>query len=64
MSDAAGDHGGHEAHDDHGHGHGEPEGIVRRTAPMQAFRTRHVWIGLVVLLVGLAITFGLPLALV
>lgn len=72
MSDAdrghethADHHGEHDAHADHGHGRDVEEGtIVRETAPMQSFRTRQVWIGLAVLLVGLVVTFGLPLALV
>lgn len=49
--------------DDHGHDHPEPEGIVRTTAPQQAFDTRDAGIGLVVLAVGLVFTFGIALAL-
>ncbi len=49
--------------DDHGHDHPEPEGIVRTTAPQQAFGSREVGVGLVVFAVGLVLTFGIPLAL-
>lgn len=36
---------------------------ARDTAPQTPYTTRQVWIGLVVLLVGVAIAFGLPLVL-
>ena len=36
---------------------------ARSTAPQSPFTTRQVWTGAVVLVVGLAIAFGLPLAL-
>jgi len=45
--------------DDHGHDHPEPEGIQRNTAPQQEFGTREVAIGMAVLAVGLALTFGI-----
>ena len=49
-------------HSDHEH-HGDEEDDGRVTSPMQDFSTDRVGIGLVVLLVGLAVTVGLPLAL-
>ncbi|WP_338738861.1 DUF7550 family protein [Haloplanus salilacus] len=52
------DHG----HDDHEHNpHGDAGGRV--TSPMQDFSTGQAGVGAVVLLVGLAVTFGLPLLL-
>jgi hypothetical protein len=48
----AGDHG----HDDHQGG-----GDERVTSPMQEFSTSQVGVGLAVLLVGLVVTFGIPL---
>lgn len=47
-------------HDDHGHDHEKPE---RVTSPMQSFTTSQVTTGFLVLLVGVAVTFGLPLLL-
>jgi hypothetical protein len=47
----------HSDHDDHPD---DDEGRV--TSPMQAFSTGQVGIGFLILLVGLAVTFGLPLA--
>jgi hypothetical protein len=47
----------HADHDHHPHG-----GEGRVTSPMQEFPTRDVGVGAAVLLVGLAVTFGLPLA--
>jgi len=52
------DHEDHADHEHHSHGD-EDEGRV--TSPMQAFTTGQVGVGFVVLLVGLAVTFGLPL---
>lgn len=49
--------------DEHDHDdHGESEGRV--TSPMQEFGMGQVGIGLVVLLVGLVLTFGLAFGLV
>lgn len=50
-------------HADHDEEHHEGEQTGRVTSPMQEFSTGQVGIGLVVLLVGLVVTFGLPLAL-
>jgi hypothetical protein len=47
-------------HADHGHDDGD-EGRV--TSPMQAFGTGQVAVGVAVLVVGLALTFGLALVL-
>jgi hypothetical protein len=47
--------------DDHA-GH-DPDDGGRTTAPMQAFSAREAGVGAVVLLVGLALTFGLAVAL-
>jgi hypothetical protein len=48
-------------HSDHDHHpHGDDGGRV--TSPMQAFSTAQAGIGFLILLVGLAVTFGLPLA--
>jgi hypothetical protein len=57
MADHADDHADHEHHPHSD----EDEGRV--TSPMQEFTTGQVGIGFVVLLVGLAVTFGLPLLL-
>jgi hypothetical protein len=38
----------------------EEEELERVTAPMQSFGSREVGVGLVVFLVGAAVTFGLP----
>jgi hypothetical protein len=46
-------------HDHHPHSDGEG----RVTSPMQEFTTGQAGVGVVVLLVGLAVTFGLPLLL-
>jgi hypothetical protein len=68
----------HDDHDSHGHGHGEPrpeydpthkdlpsrEPPLRDTAPQSAYITRDVAVGFAVMLVGLAVVFGLPFALV
>lgn len=48
--------------DDHDHG-SEASGDERVTSPMQSFGGSEVGIGFLVLLVGLAVTFVLPLAL-
>ncbi|MFB6189852.1 MAG: hypothetical protein ABEI57_08200 [Halapricum sp.] len=65
-----------EDHDDHGHETERPdydpanvelpsrEPPLRSTAPQSDFTMRQVAIGFVVLVVGLVVTFGLPLALV
>ncbi|WP_176696596.1 DUF7550 family protein [Haloparvum sedimenti] len=45
---------------DHSH---EPDPDKRVTAPMQEFGGREVGIGLVVLLVGLTVAYGVPLLL-
>ena len=51
-------------HDDHGHDpHGDHDEEGRVTSPMQDFSTGQVGIGFAVLAVGLAVTFGLALAL-
>ena len=63
------DHGDHEAdhaghgdeHDDHGHGDEYDEGRV--TSPMQEFESSQVTTGVVVLVVGLVVGFGIPLLL-
>ena len=47
--------------DDHHDDHGHDEETGRVTSPMQEFTTGQAGVGLVVLLVGLAVTFGLPL---
>jgi hypothetical protein len=54
MADHADDHADHEHHT-----HDDDEGRV--TSPMQDFTTGQVGIGFVVLLVGLVVTFGVPL---
>lgn len=41
----------------------EPDPDARVTAPMQDFTTGQVGIGFAILLVGLAIAFGVPLVL-
>jgi len=46
-------------HDDHGHHDDGDEGRV--TSPMQDFGTSQVTTGLVVLVVGLVVVFGIPL---
>ena len=48
---------------DHDTGHGHDEEPERVTSPMQAYTTSQVTIGFLVLLVGLAVTFGVPLLL-
>ncbi|MFB6087173.1 MAG: hypothetical protein ABEJ85_01530 [Haloarculaceae archaeon] len=67
------------AEDDHGDGHGHAdrpdydpqdkdlpagEPPLRSTAPQSDYTSRDVGVGFLVMLVGVAITFGLPLALV
>ena len=49
-------HGGDDGHDDH-----DSDGEERVTSPMQSFGTSQVTTGIVVLLVGLAVVFGVPL---
>ena len=41
----------------------EPDPDERVTSPMQEFTTKQVGIGIAVLIVGLAIAFGVPLVL-
>ncbi|GAB6860086.1 hypothetical protein ACFR97_02430 [Haloplanus litoreus] len=49
-------------HSDHDHhSHSDDEGRI--TSPMQDFSTGQAGVGFVVLLIGLAVTFGLPLVL-
>ena len=55
-------HGGH-GHGEDGHGHGEAD-AERVTSPMQPFTTAQVGVGAAVAVVGLLVTFGLPLLLV
>ncbi|WP_311171293.1 DUF7550 family protein [Halobellus ordinarius] len=50
--------------DDHGHDdshHDSDAGEERVTSPMQSFGTSQVTTGLVILLVGLVVVFGVPL---
>ena len=63
SEDTEGDHHGHEHDDSHDHHDHDESGEWRTTSPMQEFTTSQVWIGLVVLAVGLVVTFGIPLAL-
>jgi len=50
-------------HDDHGHddSHGSELVDVRVTSPMEEFGMSRVTTGLLVLVVGLAVVFGVPL---
>ena len=48
-----------EKHADEEHGR-DVDDLERVTSPMQSFGMREVGIGFVVLVVGLAVTFGLP----
>ncbi len=48
----------HEGHDHHPHGSTEE----RSTAPQSAYTPKQIAIGAVIALVGIAITFGVPLA--
>lgn len=53
------------SHSDHGHDdHGTDAGLERVTSPMQAYNTRKVGTGLVILAIGLLVTFAIPLVLV
>lgn len=47
--------------DDHDH---DPDDAGRVTAPMQEFSTQQVGLGLAVLVVGIAVTFGIAFGLV
>ncbi|WP_410765149.1 hypothetical protein [Haloferax sp. DFSO60] len=47
-------------HDDH-HDHGDEDGRV--TSPMQDFTMSQVTTGIVIFVIGVAVTFGLPLLL-
>ena len=53
--DVHGDHSDHSGHDDADEG--------RVTSPMQAFESSQVTTGVVVLVVGLVVAFGIPLLL-
>ena len=55
---------GHEHHAEHEHAAHESAAEGRVTAPMQEFSTGQVGVGLVVLVVGLLLTFGLAFGLV
>lgn len=55
---------GHEHHADHEHAAHESAEEGRVTAPMQGFTMGQVGTGLLVLLVGLVLTFGLAFGLV
>lgn len=53
--------------EEHGAPHQEAEDTTagdRETSPMQPFSARQVGVGIAVLAVGLAVTFGIPLLLV
>jgi hypothetical protein len=61
MSDHPDDHAGDHPDDhDETHGH-DVEGLDRITSPMQDYTMGQVGIGLAVLVVGLVVTFVLPL---
>ncbi|CCQ35934.1 uncharacterized protein Nmlp_1744 [Natronomonas moolapensis 8.8.11] len=49
---------GHEDHEHHPH----ESTAVRSTAPQSGYTGREIVVGVVVALVGLAVTFGVPLA--
>ncbi len=49
----------HDGHDHHPHG----SSSERTTAPQSEYTTRQIALGFVLAIVGLAITFGVPLAL-
>lgn len=56
----------HDGHDEDGHGHdehGDESGEWRTTSPMQAYTSGQVRTGFLVTVVGLALTFGIALAL-
>ena len=48
----------HDDHADHGH---DVEGLERVTSPMQSYTMGQVGIGIAVLVIGLVVTFALPL---
>lgn len=50
-----------EAHDDHDH-HPHGSSSERSTAPQSEYTGTQVAVGIVIALVGIAITFGVPLA--
>jgi len=52
---------GHEDHGDHEH-HPHESTEARSTAPQSDYTGREVAVGAVVALVGVAVTFGVPLA--
>lgn len=49
----------HADRDDADHGH-DIQGLVRDTAPMQAYSMGQVWTGIAVAAIGVAVTFLLP----
>jgi hypothetical protein len=52
----------HDGHGDHAsHGDFQGDEPRRTTSPMQDFSTSQVGTGLVILVVGLIVTFGIPL---
>jgi hypothetical protein len=64
MTDHSGDGSGSgpaEDRDHSPHDHSEDSEPGRGTAPMQPFSTRQAGIGFAVLLIGLAVVFGIPL---
>jgi hypothetical protein len=75
TDDAHGEDQTHDHHDDHDHGEDRPDydpdnvdlpsgaPPLRSTAPQSDFTMRQVGIGIAVTVVGLALVFGLPLAL-
>jgi hypothetical protein len=61
--DAGDDAAGHAGEHDGGHDHDEHGDEGRVTSPMQGFGSSEVTTGLVVLVVGLVVVFGIPLLL-
>lgn len=61
--DASDDAAGHAEEHDDGHGHEAHGDEGRVTSPMQVFGSSEVTTGLVVLVVGLVVVFGIPLLL-
>ncbi|MFB6079438.1 MAG: hypothetical protein ABEJ81_00300 [Haloferacaceae archaeon] len=54
-------HEGGEEHGEHGEADHDEDDNLRVTSPMQAFSTDQVGVGIAVLVVGLAVTFAVPL---